>query len=397
MDFKKAILIGLGAIIFCASNGICVGQSTMISLKFPSGARSAAMGEVGTALADDEEAVFFNPAGLGFINQRWQGGAGTGSFEQLLPAFDRDDLWHLHGAAIVQDAPHQNRESWGGFGLDFNMINSDLVYVSPYFGRALQQNIVNEQVWTVSYGSALDVFGFDQHAVGFSASYYYATCKTLAGTPEEGIRGLAFDFGYLWRIAPPIQFGLTFLNMGADVYNPTYEPSNPLPFMINIAMAYQDTVIRYVRGPILTLAGEVRLEREFVKNYADRKPDPFYTAIVTSVQHQNFKEFVNSINYHYGIEATMFNIGSIRFGFLNDAEGTRYELHYGMGVKLFNHFQIDWSAIYSPEGAFRMADNSEGATGARHGQLAVTVTMFRIFNWRKSDWNWFFYDDNTAP
>jgi len=42
-----------------------IGQSSIITLAFPWGARSAALGETFTGIADDEQSLFYNPAGLG--------------------------------------------------------------------------------------------------------------------------------------------------------------------------------------------------------------------------------------------------------------------------------------------------------------------------------------------
>ncbi|MDR0304205.1 MAG: PorV/PorQ family protein [Chitinispirillales bacterium] len=42
-----------------------IGQSSIVTLAFPWGARAAALGETFTGIADDEEALFYNPAGLG--------------------------------------------------------------------------------------------------------------------------------------------------------------------------------------------------------------------------------------------------------------------------------------------------------------------------------------------
>ena len=78
----KYILIALFATAQCA---FPIGQSAVITLVFPPGARSLGMGEVGTALADDEDVLYYNPAGLGMQNNRWHGGATTDFYQQLLP------------------------------------------------------------------------------------------------------------------------------------------------------------------------------------------------------------------------------------------------------------------------------------------------------------------------
>jgi len=50
------------------------GETEGTLLAFPSGARQDAMAETGTALADDESCLFFNPAGLSKDNSRLKSG-----------------------------------------------------------------------------------------------------------------------------------------------------------------------------------------------------------------------------------------------------------------------------------------------------------------------------------
>jgi len=52
----------IGMILLVALSACAQGQSAVITLVFPSGSRSIGMGEVGTALADDEQVLYFNPA-----------------------------------------------------------------------------------------------------------------------------------------------------------------------------------------------------------------------------------------------------------------------------------------------------------------------------------------------
>ena len=57
-------------ILFAHVMPICspVGQSAVVTLVFPFGARNTGMGEVGTSLADDDAVLFYNPAGLAVQN-----------------------------------------------------------------------------------------------------------------------------------------------------------------------------------------------------------------------------------------------------------------------------------------------------------------------------------------
>jgi hypothetical protein len=51
--------------LFAAREAAAVGQSAVVTLGFPVGARPTAMGEAFTGLANDANAIFYNPAGLG--------------------------------------------------------------------------------------------------------------------------------------------------------------------------------------------------------------------------------------------------------------------------------------------------------------------------------------------
>jgi len=65
---KNTLLIFFAAItIFSTAvfSDPLIGQASIITLVFPWGARSTALGETFTGIADDEEALFYNPAGLG--------------------------------------------------------------------------------------------------------------------------------------------------------------------------------------------------------------------------------------------------------------------------------------------------------------------------------------------
>lgn len=79
---KKIILVLFALLltsqaVFCqddnGNSGPNIGQSSVITLAFPWGARSAALGETFTGIADDEQALFYNPAGLGLspLSKTW--------------------------------------------------------------------------------------------------------------------------------------------------------------------------------------------------------------------------------------------------------------------------------------------------------------------------------------
>jgi hypothetical protein len=363
-----------------------VGQSSVLTLVFPSGSRLCAMGEVGTALADDEQVLYYNPAGLGLNNARWHGGAATEFYEQLLPAFKIPDLWHSHYAGVWQPRYYD----FGGFALDLNYINFGTNDLTDRQGRITGSARSYEYVLGAAWGFNLEDLGIMNHAFGFAFKYAHSALAPGTGPGDEGVgRTIAIDFGYLWQFLPFMRFGFTFANMGPSVYYISPDQKDPIPFTINTAMAYKDDFcVQKIK--VFEFAAELKTDLEVVKNYPDKNPDPFWKAIYTGLLHDTshtLTEKFQEIAWHQGLEATLFNTVSIRQGFLVYKAGQQYELHWGYGFKLFNHFQIDFSYIFSPRGYLSWMF-PEGSWGVRDGQWQFTATYFRMGNWSDKDRTW---------
>jgi ligand-binding sensor domain-containing protein len=63
--FSRIIVSCVLLSVLLASSAFAIGQSAVITLVFPPGARATGLGEAFVGLADDANATFFNPAGLG--------------------------------------------------------------------------------------------------------------------------------------------------------------------------------------------------------------------------------------------------------------------------------------------------------------------------------------------
>ncbi|HMD69538.1 MAG TPA: PorV/PorQ family protein [Chitinivibrionales bacterium] len=376
-------------ILTCVVGSFAVGQSAVITLVFPSGSRSLAMGEVGTALADDEDVLFYNPAGLGIPNQRWDRGAGTNFFEQLLPAFKIPDLWHGHSAILYQpESP-----LYGGYAVDLNYLNFGLNTSTDELGNAIAQYMSYEYVLSAAWGFSLEEIGIHNHFFGVALKLINSALAPGIGPNGEGTaRSYAVDFGYIWRFLPYMRFGLTFANMGPSVYYINSQESDPIPFTINLAFAYKNTFM-IKDFHFLDVNAEVRAEREIVKNYPDKQPDPFYVAMYTGLlndkeDYPTLQSNFKAINLHAGAEVTFANTGSIRWGLLSDVPGQRFEAHLGFGFRVYDHIQWDFSYIYAPEG-FMKNVFPPGANGARDGQISTSITFFRVGSWSAKDGKWF--------
>jgi hypothetical protein len=376
-------------ILFIANTAFPIGQSAVITLVFPTGARSCAMGEVGTALADDEDVAFYNPAGLGMTNNRWSRGAITEFYEPLLPAFGISDLWHHNLAWTYQPA---NREI-GGFAAYWNYINFGENSWTDDNNRTIGRARSYEEVFDLSWGFNFEEIGIRNHFFGLSAKYVTSALAPGYGANGEGVgHTVAFDVGYLWQCLPGLRLGLNLQNMGPSIFYVSETEKDPIPFTINVALAYKQD---FYAGnlPIGQIRTEVRADREVVKNYSDKPPDPFYKAIYTDLIHDTssystFQREVDEINWHLGVEFTLLNSVSLREGYLFDRAGTRFEHDFGIGLRILNHFQLDWAIIYSPEGYLGWLFGNGGANGSRNGQWRFSFTYSRMFDWCDNDRTW---------
>ncbi|MGB7568659.1 MAG: PorV/PorQ family protein, partial [Chitinivibrionales bacterium] len=343
-----------------------IGQSSALTLAWPSGARSLGMGDVGTALADDEDALFYNPAGLALPNSRWNSGASSYYYEPVLPSFKIPDLWHDRWALIYQ--PEES--VWGGFGTYFNRINFGISEWANDLGEVVGRANSYEYTMGLTWGFNFEEIGLKNHYFGISTKYVYSALAPGYGPGNEGVgQTFAFDVGYLWKFFPSMRFGLTVQNMGPNIFYISQQEQNPIPFTINMALAYSQNFITDNNIIISQVRAEIRTNREIVKNYIDKQPDPFWTAIYTDLLHdtsKTFKQQLDEFALHLGAEYTLFNTLSLRSGFLLDDFDRLYENHWGFGLKILNHFQFDYYWLYAPESYLGWLFHSQGNNGINH-------------------------------
>ncbi len=365
-----------------------VGESAVITLAFPYGSRSFGMGEVGTALADDGSALYFNPAGLGVRNSNWRRGSAAYSFEPLLPAFRLTELWHSAIAGY-----YQMPSGLGGLGCSMNYINMGRNSIVDAMGREINNVQSWEAVWTLGWGFSFEEFGDSTRYAGLSFKPFVSSLAPGFGEHGEGVaQSFAIDLGYLRVLKNGFRFGLNLANMGPDIYYIDQSERDPIPFTVNTAVAWKRRII-IDRIEFMRIAAELRMDKELVVNHYDGDPEPFYKAMFIDMFNESPKHELLDINYHSGFEFWIMNTGCYRQGILFDYIGERYELHFGLGCNLFNHIRGDFSWIYAPDsfmiGFLRNFDKEkEGATGARHYQWHLTITIDALAGWSEKDRKW---------
>ncbi|HEX2955210.1 MAG TPA: PorV/PorQ family protein [Chitinispirillaceae bacterium] len=367
-----------------------VGESAVSTLVFPFGARSGGMGEVGTALADDESALYFNPAGLGVPNERWQWGAVSYYHEPLLRNLGIRDLAHYSFSGYFQPPPDTRI---GGFGAYYNHYKMGRNLLSDALGNSIKFVNSWEGVFALGWGFNLKCLGDSSRHYGIAIKPFISALAPGLGEHGEGTaRGIAVDIGLLRLFRNGLRFGFTMMNMGQCVYYIKRSASDPIPFSINWALGYKKNFYKNnIR--LLDVAGELRCSKELVINNFDGKPDPFYKAMFRDLFNDPLSYELQEIVYQAGIEIGFLETVFYRHGFTFDCFADRNEMTMGGGLRIFRHLNADYSIIISPEGFMkpavrRMDKDMDGTTGLHHLQWRLNFTFTGIGKFKRSDLAW---------
>ena len=291
-------------------------------------------------------------------------------YEPLLPAFRLKELWHTFGAFVYPT------EEWGTLGFSINFINMGVNTWMDELGRELGAARSWEGVFGLSYGLSLT----QTFSVGLNMKY--VNSALAPGFNGAGVgKTFAVDAALLKRelFTRKLSLGFMLQNMGPAIYYMDQSEQDPIPFTLRLGAAYTA-----VQTQIHELTFLLDLNREVVKNYTDKKPDPFWVALWTDLLHDRDESWITEIqliNVNFGIEYWYSHFMALRTGFLGDYIGERYELTFGLGLN-YGNMNFDWSYIYSPDGFLKgllqkFNPSKTGSTGARHGQWRASF-LFRL-------------------
>lgn len=296
-------------------------------------ARASAMGDVGTALADNINAVHWNPGGLGFQSSRQI----SLSYSKWLPQFNAD-LFVSYGTygQYVEDLD-------GTIAASIIYMNLGEFTRTAEDGTALGKFRSNEFCLGVSYGTMLT----DDLGAGVQIKYIQSNLAPSGiGQPGAGV-GVsgAFDLGFLWtpsklsilgaNLDDVMRFGINLQNVGPKM---TYlNESDPLPTTLRLGVAaklYEDEF------------NDLTISMDFAKLLVRRDQlgsDPIPTSFVTSWG-------TGGVETGVGMEYLYDRIVALRGGFFTEpaVAGNRQYFTLGAGV-VYELFRLDFSYILTLE------------------------------------------------
>ena len=204
-------ILFLGLSLFASSSA---GTAASPFLEIGVGAKSSSLGDAFIGLADDFNAMLFNPSGLGFMEK------GTVSFSHM--------NW-LAETQINLAAAIYNVENIGTFGFIWENLNYgdfdglDENGLNPYTFQA------SDSLFALSYGRKIQ----EGLAVG-------GTIKYITSEIEEYTAGtVAVDLGGLYKMKVaerPLGIGLSVKNVGGKMKYDT--EGNPLPMTFGLGFSY---------------------------------------------------------------------------------------------------------------------------------------------------------------
>lgn len=331
-----------------------------IILTEPIGSRSSGMGGTGYALADDETALFFNPAGLGIRNERWESGALTASTKHV-SMNGTPKLW-----GFVFQEPTISKL---GFSVYWEQI--DNIYAEYY------------KEYSLSAGAGFTFFSntFISNSAGLALKWYHESIETdMFVTRDESdsySNVFAVDLGYILEIANQFRIGLSLKNISSD-YHLKRDGENvklsALPFQTAVSLGYKKSFSSSLNKlRVLDLASEITYKTKHSETpLSERTGD---------------RNYWKSSYLQTGVDFCFLKSISTRFGYVKhfnytyeDEREFKYDWHalsWGIGLSLFNHFDFDF---------FRQ---KEFVSGYSVNQ-GFSTSYKRAFKWSRSDRKWWF-------
>lgn len=325
------------------------GGSAVPFLLISPDARASGMGETGTAIADDINAIYWNPGGLAFLDYFPQfGDFETGedlvpyrqaalSFSPWLPQFNAD-LFYSYGTV-----GQYFEQLDGTVAFNFIFMNLGEFTRTSDGGEVLGRFTSNEFAVGLSYGT---IIGPDL-GMGFQLRYIQSNLTpTGVGSQNAGVGiSAAFDVGLLWKpqnlnvagldIGDRIALGFNLKNVGPQI---TYiNESDPLPTSLRLGAvynAYRDDF------------NDLRFAADFSKLLVKRDStgaDPLPLSLVSGWENPGAE-------WAFGMEYWYDQVVALRLGYFTEPAslGNRQYYNFGAGVK-YDIFRVDFSFINTIE------------------------------------------------
>ncbi len=225
-----------------------VGTTAYPFLKIGIGAKALSMGGAFVGLANDESAIYYNPAGLVGMQTRalsasymnYVADIQSGNLSFVMPrgttATEDDTYFDESGEEQTVAADSKSALAFAVTYLSYGTIDE-----TNSSGQVIGDFSGSDMAFTLGYANKVT----KQIAVGANAKFIYQKVDDLSS------QGLAVDFGALYRLKDGrTNLGVSASNLGVQLSGLSEEHKDPLPIMLRLGLSHQ------LREIPLTISGE---------------------------------------------------------------------------------------------------------------------------------------------
>ena len=356
MKIVLCTLLATVAVLSLSSRAFAQGETAVPFLLISPDAGAGGMGEAATGLADNANAVFWNPGGLAFL----RGSQISLTHAPWLPEFGSDLSYDFLSFT-------HHLESWDG------NVGASITYFNlGTFNRTTSQSSTIIGTWhayefaiTVGYGTQIS------KGLGLGANFRYIRSELAPfGAEQEIGSGIAsdvsFDLGLLYRpqhfvlplvgdLGNRLGLGLDLSNLGPNLYYIDQAQADPLPTNLRAGIA-----LHLLKSQFNNLYVTLDLSRIMVRVQTDstigaingtdttwnytNNVDPLPKSLITSWSDGGLKRVIVSFGaeYWYGSPRLI----ALRWGYYkeNPNFGGRNYMTFGAGIR-YGIYGFDFSYI----------------------------------------------------
>ncbi len=343
------------------------GSAAVVFLMIEPDSRAAGMGNAGVALADNANALFWNPAGLAdqigtevaLTHSNWLPELTSDLFFEYLVAKHHIKNWGTIGAHVtfLNLGEHEHRDE----------INTDLGTFRSY-----------DLSVGVSYGFKVT----ENFSLGTGVRWIRSNLANVSVGAQETEPGVSvgvdvaalykFPAFYLGTIAGAYNLGFNLSNMGPKIQYSDSEQADPIPTLFRIGQALTLEFDSYNKFTFATDASKILVRQRVNETCIDPavpetctteySSDPFYKAIfsawspieIVRSPRNDDEEEIQSLSVFdqlllsAGFEYWYNDLFAIRGGYFyeNPYNGNREFMTFGAGIR-YNIVGVDFSYIYA--------------------------------------------------
>ena len=322
--------------------GAAQGESAVPFLLIAPNSRASGIGEAGTGSVDDASAIFWNPAGLAFLD----GQEISITHANWLPQFNLPDLFYDHLNY------RQNIEAIGGvIGASVTYLSLGEFSVTNSSGPTVIDKFKSfEYAVTAGYATK----AYDDLGIGVNLRFIHSALSPI-GTESEKGNGIAstvsVDLALMYRpqrleipvigdVGKKFSAGVDLSNLGPKVTYIDAAQADPLPTNLRVGFGY-----KFIEDEFNTLTYSLDFSRLLVRRRSDGTSDPFYKALFTAWgDGSGLSKVITStgMEYWYGAPKLI----ALRIGYFYESPkfGNRKFLTFGAGIR-YDIYGFDFSYI----------------------------------------------------